>query len=99
MKVMAVLLAAFVVVIPAEANEDAVRRYRDYTPQQLRNLPEEQLKSDVPIMYTMAAQRGLSVGSELLFGMELNRLMYSGLHDYESAVKAFPIWATSQLGH
>lgn len=89
MKVMAVLLAAFVVVIPAEANEDAVRRYRDYTPQQLRNLPEEQLKSDVPIMYTMAAQRGLSVGSELLFGMELNRLMYSGLHDYESAVKAF----------
>jgi hypothetical protein len=40
-------------------------------------------------MYTAAAQRGLSVGSELLFGMKLNRLMYPGLHDYKTAVKAF----------
>lgn len=89
MKAIAVLLFGFIVVIPAIADEVAIRKYRDYTPQQLRSLPEEKLKSDVPIMYTMAARRGLSIGSELLFAMELNQLMYTGLHDYKSAVKAF----------
>jgi hypothetical protein len=41
------------------------------------------------MMYLFAAQRGLSVDSELLFGVELNVLMYPGLHDYKAAVKAF----------
>jgi hypothetical protein len=73
----------------ALADDAAVRKYRDYTPEQINKLSKEALKSEVPMMYTMAAQRGLSVGSELLFGMELNRLMYSGLHDLPAAIKAF----------
>jgi hypothetical protein len=81
------LLFAYFVAFPAYA--DDVRKYRDYTPQQLSRLPKERLKSEVPIMYHMAAQRGLSVGSDVLFGMELNQLMYPELHDYSSAVKAF----------
>ena len=70
-------------------DDAAVRKYRDYTPEQIRQLSKEKLSSDVPMMYTMAAQRGLSLGSELMFGMELNQLMYPGLHDYNAAVKAF----------
>jgi hypothetical protein len=73
----------------ALADDKGVQKYRNYTPQQIRSLPEKQISSEVPIMYTFAAQRGLSSGSELLFGMELNRLMYPGLHDYKAAVKAF----------
>lgn len=82
-------VAALLVAFPTYADEAAVRKYRDYTPQRLSDLPKEKLKSEVPIMYSMAAQRGLSLGSDLLFGMELNQLMYPGLHDYSSAVKAF----------
>lgn len=83
------LLLVFLFALPAYADDAAVRKYRDYTPQQLSSLSKENLKSEVPIMYNMAAQRGLSIGSDLLFGMELNQLMYPGLHDYSSAVKAF----------
>ncbi|HHZ83491.1 MAG TPA: hypothetical protein EYN18_08185 [Nitrospirales bacterium] len=73
----------------ALADEKAVQKYRNYTPQQIKNLPEEVVDRALPMMYLFAAQRGLSVDSELLFGMELNVLMYPGLHDYKAAVKAF----------
>lgn len=89
MKLAFSLLLIFFITLPAYADDAAVRKYRDYTPKQLSSLSKEKLKSEVPIMYTMAAQRGLSVGSDLLFGMELNQLMYPGLHDFSSAVKAF----------
>lgn len=91
MKLVLSLLLVFITTLPAYADDAAVRKYRDYTPKQLSSLSKEKLKSEVPIMYSMAAQRGLSVGSDLLFGMELNQLMYPGLHDYSSAVKAFQV--------
>lgn len=89
MKAISILLMGLFVVTSTLADEKTVQKYRNYTPQQIKNLPEKLISSDVPMMYTAAAQRGLSVGSELLFGMELNRLMYPGLHDYKAAVKAF----------
>lgn len=73
----------------AFSDEAAVRKYRNFTPQQIKALPESVLNANVPIMYTMAAGKGLSEGAELVFGMELNRLMYPGLGDYKQAVKAF----------
>jgi len=89
MKTISILLICLFVIISTHADEKSVQKYRNYTPQQIKNLPEKLISSDVPMMYTAAAQRGLSEGSELLFGMELNRLMYPGLHDYKTAVKAF----------
>lgn len=61
--------------------DDALEKYRNYTPEQLRGLPQEEINSEVPIMYTMAANRAsaLGEGEELVFGMELNGLMYPGL--------------------
>lgn len=73
------------------ADEAAVKKYRNYSPAQIAEMPDKQRSSEVPMMYTMAAQRGLSQGSELLFAMELNQLMYPGLHDYDAAVKAFQV--------
>lgn len=75
--------------IASQADDAAMRKYKDYTPEQIRALPENTIKSSIPMAYTMAAQSGLAVGSELLFGMQLNLLMYPGLHDYKSAVKAY----------
>lgn len=89
MKGILILLTSLFVVTVALADEPAVQKYRDYTPQQIEKIPEKERSSTLPMMYIFAAQRGLSVGSELLFGMELNRLMYSGIHDYKAAVKAF----------
>lgn len=88
---LSLFISVLLIALPAYADDAAVRKYRDYTPQRLSSLSKEKLKSEVPMMYTMAAQRGLSVGSNLLFGMELNQLMYPGLHDYSSAVKAFQV--------
>lgn len=89
MKTISILLISIIVVTSALADEKAVQKYRNYTPQQIKNLPEKVIKSDLPMMYRFAAQRGLSADSELLFGMDLNRLMYPGIHDYRAAIKAF----------
>lgn len=86
------LLASLVLTLAAlqaGADDEAVRKYRDFTPDQLRDLPAERLKTEVPMMYSMAASRGLSNGSELYFGMQLNSLMYSGLTEYGRAIRAF----------
>jgi hypothetical protein len=71
------------------ADDREVELYRNYTPRQIANLDEKTRSSQVPMMYIFAAQRGLAIDSEILFGMQLNALMYSGLHDYDSAVKNF----------
>ncbi len=71
------------------ADETAMTKYRNYTPKQVFDMPEKQRQSVMPMAYIFAAQRGLAVDSELLFGMQLNKLMYSGIHDYKSAVSAF----------
>ena len=91
MKGISVLFMSLFVVTLALAEETAVQKYRNYTPQQIKNLPEKEISASIPIMYTWAAQRGISPGSDLLFGMQLNRLMYPGLHDYSAAVKAFQL--------
>ncbi|QQG35586.1 MAG: hypothetical protein HYS17_08645 [Micavibrio aeruginosavorus] len=83
-----ILIAAYLTA-PAFADDDAIKKYRDYTPQQLADLPEKVRSSDVPMMYLFAMQNGLGEGSELLFAMYLNLLMYPGVNDYDAAVKAF----------
>lgn len=89
MKAISALCLGFLVAALALADEKAVHKYRNFTPEQIRDLPEKARRSEVPMMYTFAAQRALSPGSTLLFAMELNRLMYPGIHNYTAAVKAF----------
>lgn len=84
-----VLLIIFFGVGTAAADDAAVKKYRNFTPAQLAKLPEDRQKSEVPMMYLFAARRALSPGSELLFAMELNRLMYAGVHNLPAAIKAF----------
>lgn len=71
------------------ADDTAMTKYRNYTPKQVSDMPEKQRQSEMPMAYIFAAQQGLAVDSELLFGMQLNQLMYPGIHDYKSAVSAF----------
>lgn len=71
------------------ADDTAMTKYRNLTPQQVKDMPEKTRQTKLPMAYTFAAQSGLAVDSELLFGMQLNQLMYSGIHDYKSAILAF----------
>ncbi|UZJ44463.1 hypothetical protein OOT55_17675 [Marinimicrobium sp. C6131] len=87
-KIILVLLA-WCMSILVHADDDAVEKYRNYTPQQLTDLPEKERSSSVPMIYSFAARSGLSKGAELLFAMQLNTLMYPGVDDYENAVKLF----------
>jgi hypothetical protein len=89
LRVCLVVFALLALVHEASANEAAVAKFRNLTPEQLRDLPKAVRSGEVPVMYTMAAQRGLAKDAALLFGMELNSLMYPGLHDYGAAVRAF----------
>ena len=75
--------------VSSRADEKAVEKFRNFTPEQIRDLPEAVRKSEVPIMYTWAARTGLGFGSELYFAGELNKLMYPGVSDYQDAVKSF----------
>jgi len=89
MKIISILFMSLFTVTFALADEEVVQKYRNYTPQQIKSLPEKIISSEVPMMYTFAAKTGLSGGSELVFGMQLNRLMYPGIYDYNAAIKSF----------
>jgi hypothetical protein len=73
----------------ASADEDAMLKYKDFTPQELAALSKEERYSYVPMAYSSAASAGLSEGSELLFSMQLNTLMYPGIANYKLAVKQY----------
>lgn len=83
------VIAVFIMTNVTVADDTAVKKYRNYTPQQLADLPEKERSSSVPMMYSFAARNGLSKGSELMFAMQLNTLMYVGVNDYKNAVKSF----------
>ncbi|MDX2073046.1 MAG: hypothetical protein SFX19_01620 [Alphaproteobacteria bacterium] len=87
--IFATIFAFCSIVSYAWADDAQVKKYKDYTPEQLRDLSNEEREKSVPMMYSMAAQRGLSVDSKLAFAMDLNTLMYPGVGNYDAAVKAF----------
>ncbi len=94
----------------ARADEKAVQKYRSFTPQQIASMPEKTRGSEVPIMFIWAAQKGLASDIEIVFAMELNKLMYPGIADYPRAVREFQkdlgeaqtgvlnVWQIHQLG-
>lgn len=73
----------------ASADDDAMLKYKDFTPQELAALSKEELHSSVPMAYSLAADAGISKGSELLFSMQLNTLMYPAIDNYQLAVKQY----------
>ncbi len=87
MKFLPFLLIGLLTTSAAFADEKAMRKYRNYTPQEIISIKDS--KADIPAAYITAAERGASSGAELLFGMELNQLMYAGIHDFKKAVMAF----------
>ena len=91
MKLYSVLLIGAITAFASSARADdtAMKKYRNYTPKQVSDMPDKQRQSVMPMTYIFAAQRGLAPDSELLFGMQLNQLMYTGIHDYKSGVLAF----------
>jgi hypothetical protein len=74
---------------PSNADNAAMVKYKNYTPEQLASLPDKERNSSVPVGYTMAAQKGLARDGKLAIAMDLNTLMYPGVHDYAAAVKGF----------
>ncbi|MEQ1520555.1 MAG: hypothetical protein ABL936_04715 [Aestuariivirga sp.] len=73
----------------ANADDAAIKKYRDYLPEQIKELPEAVQKSELPIMYGQAASTGLSPWAKDLFSLQLNKLLYNGLGDYEGAVQSY----------
>jgi hypothetical protein len=84
-----VISLVLLLTLQARADEKAVQKYRNYTPQQVAALSEKVRSSELPMMYIWAAQKGMAKGIDLIFGMELNKLMYPGLADYKRAVIEF----------
>lgn len=87
MKFFSFLLMSLLLTSTALADEKAMKKYRNHTPEEIINIKNS--KDDIPNAYISAAERGISPGAELLFGMELNQLMYAGIHDFKKAVMAF----------
>lgn len=90
MKIITVLILIIAATVStARADEDAMTKYRNYTPKQIMDMPEKLRDSTIPMAYIFAAQSGLAVDAELALGMKLNLLMYQGIQDFKAAVKAF----------
>lgn len=73
----------------AHADEDAVAKYRDYLPEQLLALSEDEQQSSVPMMFSGAANLATSPAGDLVMQANLNSLMYDGFADYDGAKRAF----------
>lgn len=82
------LIAAFGA-MPAWADDAQIKKYKDYTPEQIRGLSKGELESSVPMLYSKAAQRGLAMDAKLAFTADLNTLMYPAISDYDGSIKAF----------
>jgi 5-hydroxyisourate hydrolase-like protein (transthyretin family) len=71
------------------ADDKTIKKYKDYTPEQIQQLSEKVRESSVPMMFLIAAQRGLASDAKLALAMDLNTLMYPAINDYETSIKAF----------
>lgn len=83
------LIFLILLVSVAHADEDAVAKYRDYLPEQLLALPEDERQSSVPMMFSGAANLATSPAGDLVMQANLNSLMYDGFADYDGAKRAF----------
>ena len=72
----------------AYSDDNAVKKFRNFTPQQIQALPDKVKTSELPMMYSFAARTGLAPDAGLLFSMQLNRLMYPAAGNYMAAVRA-----------
>jgi len=79
----------FAIASASHANEDAVAKYRDYLPEQLLALSEDERRSSVPMMFSSAANFATSPAGDFITQANLNLLMYDGFADYDSAKRAF----------
>jgi len=66
----------------AHADEDAVAKYRDYLPEQLLALSEDERQSSVPMMFSGAANLATAPAGDLIMQANLNSLMYDGFPSY-----------------
>ncbi|MCD1620637.1 hypothetical protein ACFSDD_07295 [Salipiger marinus] len=71
------------------ADDDAAAKYRNYLPDQLLALPEDERSSSVPMMFSGAANLATSPAGDLVMQANLNTLMYDGFADYDGAKRAF----------
>jgi hypothetical protein len=83
------MVSFFGTVMCARAGDKELEKYKNFTPDQIKELPDKVRESSVPMMYILAARRGLAPDAKLAFASDLNTLMYSGISDYDSALKAF----------
>ncbi len=73
----------------AKADDAAVTKYKDFTPEQIKQLPEAVQKSDLPVMYSQATNTALAPWANDLFAMQLNTLFYNGIGDLGGAIWSF----------
>lgn len=89
----AMLFRAMIVIAAAgsaaSAQEDAVEKFRDYLPEQIMAMSEEERRSSVPMLYVYVAETATSPTGDLALQVYLNRLMYTGIGDFDPAKKAF----------
>ncbi|MGH7239015.1 MAG: hypothetical protein ACREHG_03005, partial [Candidatus Saccharimonadales bacterium] len=83
------LIAALGAMTPAWADDAQLKKYKDYTPEQIRGLSEKEREISVPMLYSIVAQGALAPDAKLVFIANLNRLMYPAISDYEGSIKAF----------
>ena len=75
----------------AYADSDAVEKYRNYLPEQLLALPEDERSSSVPMMYSSAANLAASPAGDFITQARLNSLMYNGFSEFEGAKRDFQV--------
>ena len=83
------LLLTLVATTAGLADNPGVAKYKNYTPEQLKLIPDGERQSSVPMMYIFAAQKGLALDAKFAIARDLNLLMYPGVGDYATAIKMF----------
>lgn len=91
MRVGFVALISVLLTTAAHADNEGAEKYRSWLPSQIRDLPEETRKSQVPMNYVMAANTASSPIGDIVIQSNLNMLMYDGIGNIDSAKRRFQI--------
>lgn len=79
-------IAALLTTSGAQADNDAMAKYRNWLPSQILEMPAEQIDEKIPTTYVMSAKT-----ANLAIQSYLNTLMYNGLSDFAGAKRLFQI--------
>lgn len=82
------ILSCYAIALPTD-EYPGLKKYYGYSPEAILALPKSVRESEIPMAYSLAANTARAEWGKDVLAASLNILMYTGIGNYEAAVKSF----------